>query len=63
MAARSARTYANNEPMSRSLHLRFDEGNREAAQQAADKDFRGNLTAYLNHIIEQDAKRRNKRKP
>ena len=47
----------------KSFPLRFDEGNREAAQQAADKDFRGNLTAYLNRLIEQDAKRRNKRKP
>ena len=47
----------------KSFPLRFDAGNRKAAQQAADKDFRGNLTAYLNHIIEQDAKRRNKRKP
>ena len=47
--------------MSRSLHLRFDEGNREAAQQAADKDFRGNLTAFLNWLIEQDHKRRNEK--
>ncbi len=47
----------------KSFPLRFDAGNRKAAQQAADKDFRGNLTAYLNSLIEQDAKRRNKRKP
>ena len=46
-----------------SFPLRFDGSNRKAAQAAADKDFRGNLTAYLNSLIEQDAKRRNKRKP
>ena len=45
------------------FQLAFYGTNREAAQQAADKDFRGNLTAYLNSLIEQDAKRRNKRKP
>lgn len=51
--------------MSRSLHLRFDAGNREAAQQAADKDFRGNLTAYINWLIGVDKgiAERNLRKP
>lgn len=36
--------------------------NRKRAQAIADKYFRGNLTAYLNHLIEADHLARKKKK-
>ena len=46
--------------MTKPLLLHFDAGLRQQAQAAADADYRGNLTAYLNALIKADAQRRAK---
>lgn len=43
------------------FQLAFYEGNREKAQQAADKEHRGNLTAYINGLIVKDSEHRERR--
>lgn len=42
--------------------LVFWDGVREDAQAAADEDFDGNLTTYINTVLKADAKRRKARK-